>query len=94
VASPVFQLDVGPNDEILHGARDQDLPRPGERSDPGSHVHGDSLDTSVHNLTLSCVKADPDSDPERSDPLVDGSRALLIASFEGTLPSFPRRAPG
>src|SRR5262249_1951273 len=59
-------------DEVLHGARHQDLASLGERGDPGPDVHGDAAELLAHNLALAGVYSGPHFEPETPDSARDG----------------------
>ena len=42
--SGVFEEQAGTDDEVLHRARDEDLPWPGQRSDPCSNDNRETTD--------------------------------------------------
>ncbi len=64
VFAEVVELDGRPDDEILHGARNEDLPSTGESPDTGSDVDCEAPEIVTPYLALAGVDADAYLDPE------------------------------
>src|SRR5215203_3257401 len=52
VLAVVIEANARPGDEVLDGARDEDIPGPSQSGDPGTCVHRDSRDLAVDELDL------------------------------------------
>ncbi len=79
VGAAVVELDPRSDDEILHGAGDEDLAGPTHRGNPGADVHGDSADVVGGHLNLSGVKPGTNLHAEIAHPL-DGSGGTADAA--------------
>src|SRR4051812_29625895 len=80
VHSTVFELDARAGDEILDGAGDEHLARPGERGHACTRVDGNAGDVAVVELALAGVEPGTNREPERHHAVADGGRAPDRAS--------------
>ena len=64
VDAAVVEVDAGAGDEILDGARDEHLARPGLRGDARADVDGDAGDLVVAELALARVQPGADVEAE------------------------------
>src|SRR5690349_20246017 len=70
-----LEAQVGARDEILHGARDENLSRLGERRDAGADGYRDAGDFPVGDFALAGVQAGPDLELQRLERLANGRRS-------------------
>src|SRR5438067_154029 len=75
MSAAVLERDPGPRHEILHGARDQDLPRTRGGDDPGADVDRDAADIFSHQLALARVQARAEFHSELPHRLPDSTGA-------------------
>src|SRR5436190_11631766 len=81
--SDAFQLtspqrlepEAGARDEVLHGARHEDLAASGRGADARADRQRNPGDLSFVQLALAGVDADPHLDPDGADRVQDGLRA-------------------
>src|SRR5512133_2151678 len=71
----ILEVDSGPADEVLHGARDEHLAGLGERCHTRADVHRDAADLAVHELALARVQARADLQVDRANAVADRARA-------------------
>src|SRR3954469_3714349 len=64
VHAPVLQLDARAGGEILDGAGDEHLARPGERGHACTRVDGNAGDVAVVELALAGVEPGTNREPE------------------------------
>src|SRR5687768_4282656 len=60
----VVEREPGPGEEVAHRARDEDLPRLGDREDPGGCMDGDAAHVIALDLDLTGVDAGARREPE------------------------------
>src|SRR5687768_10058057 len=70
-----FEREARAGDEILDGARDEDLARPRERGDAGADVDGDAAHGAPRKLHLAGVDAAPELEAELARPSANGDGA-------------------
>jgi hypothetical protein len=75
LAAPVFQDGVGPDDQVPHRPRGQDLIGPGRPHHPGCDVHGDAADIAVAQLDLAGVEPGPNPEPDAAQFVSEGGCA-------------------
>ena len=75
VLAGVFEDHARANDEVLHSPRDEDLPRPGQRSDACSDDDRETTHLCGHPFALSGMDAGPDLEPKLVDSLRERRRA-------------------
>jgi hypothetical protein len=73
MATPFFEPDARPYDEISHGARYQDLAWARLIRNPCSDVNGDPSDLLADNLTLAGMDTDSGGDPQYPDCFGDNT---------------------
>src|SRR5687767_8650653 len=71
----MLELDSRPRHQVLHGARDDHLPRPGLAGHARADADGDSRELAVVQLALAGVQARAQLEPELTDVGDDRLRA-------------------
>ena len=79
VGAAIFEVQVGPDDEIAHRPRHEYLSGARERGDARADVHRDPADVLAPALDLSGVEPGPDWQPERREGVAQELRALHAA---------------
>src|SRR6201987_4095624 len=64
-AAPLLEARARTDDQVTHGARDEDLAGTGLAKDPRRDVYGNSPDVSVDQFALAGVDASADLDAQR-----------------------------
>jgi hypothetical protein len=72
----VRKLETRPDDEVFDRARHQHLARVRKGGNSGADVHGVSADVAVAKFDLACMQASPHFEPDGSQPIADGARAV------------------
>ena len=74
VGAPLLEGDATAVDEVLHGARHEDLACLRQCGNPGANVHGNATDVLTTDLTLSGVQTTSHIDTQILHPLRDRGR--------------------
>jgi len=74
VGAPLLEGDARAVDEVLHGARHEDLACLRQCGNPGANVHGNATDVLTTDLTLSGVQTTSHIDTQTLHPLRDRGR--------------------
>src|SRR5688500_4729741 len=79
VRAAILEPDARPGDEVLDGARDEDLPRLRGGGDPRAGMHGDAMCLAAGELDLAGVQPGADLESERAHGI-----ANLAGAADGT----------
>src|SRR5438093_1671998 len=83
VRASIIEGHARADDEIPHGARNENFARACQRAHAGRDVHGDPTDVFASKFHLAGVQARPDLDPELLDG--DGQRARTLDRAPGAV---------
>ena len=76
----IFEAEARADYEVLHGARDDDLARLGERGNPGADVYGDAADVVSDQLALAGVNPGAQC---QAEPILIGDRGASAPDRAG-----------
>src|SRR4051812_42552975 len=71
VLAPGVEADPRADDQVLDGARDEHLARPGGAHHARADVHGEAADVVADHLALARMEPGPDLDAELAHRLLD-----------------------